>query len=656
MFKKINIAILTFLSTILFLSTIISVNATSVEFVEDNTNFQIHQDYQGSIAVNSWHSRDNVYLVDVVMTGFINNNINKLVIPKMPEQAYIEFEETYPEQPDKQRSFEIDYFFVIAEKTKNYFDLIENVKVEKNVFNDVSNYFGYQTNGSFKIGNKTLKMINFYNLSSSDNEIDLTDTLKNYSNLEWALVGVPKTKLPLTDNLWETMYTFETNTVWNNSLVKAFSKKETGNNPTDDIPTDNNIVNTDKYTNVIDDLNKDSKFDVNQYPYKKNNYNLNVIQIAESSAKELYIYVYQPFQKQIATSINISTTVAENVSFKNYKLEFLSSNSVFFKYKVTDFIIKNDDLRYYQISAIFRKYIDGVDPINSNGNTTNEVSLEVGKLFTAKTFNGNTSYSMSFEETINIMVKYVGFVRYSKGFRWNSSYLLNEDTDSHYVAFSTDKPMDDLLEADIQFISQYKWNLGSEPEKTNNLSIKKTDTVSNSSLRLFSDDYQYSRVQKVDDFIGNEKLNESTVSSLENCTWVLRFLETDRISFINYKFEADAYRTEVSNVQILRLKYMTDGVVYNLGVVDNKTTGDKTPDNIPDTIVNLLIDKIKAFFEKIKSQFGLDTNKGLIVIGLIAVVAIGVQQRAFRNTKTLFNYLKVLAVIGLIAILLFYLL
>ena len=43
----------------------------------------------------------------------------------------------------------------------------------------------------------------------------------------------------------------------------------------------------------------------------------------------------------------------------------------------------------------------------------------------------------------------------------------------------------------------------------------------------------------------------------------------------------------ISNVSILRLKFETDGVVYNLGVVDNKQTGDTLPDNYTKTTFEL---------------------------------------------------------------------
>ena len=62
--------------------------------------------------------------------------------------------------------------------------------------------------------------------------------------------------------------------------------------------------------------------------------------------------------------------------------------------------------------------------------------------------------------------------------------------------------------------------------------------------------------------------------------WVLRFTET------NYTYRSDSFgeyctMSNVSEVTILRLKFETDGVIYNLGVVDNKQSPaeGQAPDN-----------------------------------------------------------------------------
>lgn len=48
------------------------------------------------------------------------------------------------------------------------------------------------------------------------------------------------------------------------------------------------------YTNVLEDLQRDSSFSKENYPEKETDYSLQIIQLAESSDKELFVYVYQP--------------------------------------------------------------------------------------------------------------------------------------------------------------------------------------------------------------------------------------------------------------------------------------------------------------------------------------------------------------------------
>ena len=85
--------------------------------------------------------------------------------------------------------------------------------------------------------------------------------------------------------------------------------------------------------------------------------------------------------------------------------------------------------------------------------------------------------------------------------------------------------------------------------------------------------------------------------------WVLRFAETE------YTSSASAYvyvqnGTRISDVTILRLKFETDGVVYNLGVVDNKQTSSTTPDGGANPPTVHWWEKPFAVFKAIGSWFG----------------------------------------------------
>ena len=112
-----------------------------------------------------------------------------------------------------------------------------------------------------------------------------------------------------------------------------------------------------EYTGVTEDLSKDGTFPFEDYPAKDDDYSLQVVQIAESVNKELFVYVYQPCGLTMpltATSINISTAINDSLYYQNYKLGLLDRQGVFGKYRVDGLTVKNDALRYYDISSIFR--------------------------------------------------------------------------------------------------------------------------------------------------------------------------------------------------------------------------------------------------------------------------------------------------------------
>lgn len=60
---------------------------------------------------------------------------------------------------------------------------------------------------------------------------------------------------------------------------------------------------TSNYTSVLTDLQKDSNFNVDNYPYKADDYSIQVIQIAESVNGELFVWflylslIYFPFKR-----------------------------------------------------------------------------------------------------------------------------------------------------------------------------------------------------------------------------------------------------------------------------------------------------------------------------------------------------------------------
>ena len=363
---------------------------------------------------------------------------------------------------------------------------------------------------------------------------------------------------------------------------------------------------------VLEDLSKDVSFNTENYPSNAKDYSLSVMQLAESTDKELFIYVYQPSGDKVrASSINISTTINDEISFFNYPLELLNFEGTLFKYKVTNFEVKKDPVRYYVISNIYRPFDAGVGDEKSGNNTINEVNYAVNRQYCFGEINGKPYINCIDIETIVVTDKFVGFVRYPDGFKL---FTGAGACDSHFVAFNTDKKIDKLFEADVYYTTQkvsYDFFTEDSPfsikfgdSKTDNYAyLKYTDKVEHTGGGFFAGTYKWDRIQSVDDFIKTEdrtmvyygavlnskvssKLSDEALNDLKGKKWVLRFTETSYNKSPRSGMGAATYyhaeTTMVGNVTILRLKFETDGITSNLGVIDNKQTGSTEPSNSTD--------------------------------------------------------------------------
>lgn len=384
-----------------------------------------------------------------------------------------------------------------------------------------------------------------------------------------------------------------------------------------------------EYSNVLNDLKKDSTFDTAHYPAKDNDYSLQVIQIAESEDKELFIYVYQPSgqTKQLkAVSINISRTSEIDIHPLNYKLSYLNSDGTLYKYIVENFTVNSDETRYYAIPSIFRKFDSTIDEQATGDNTINEVSYNVGKQWCFSTINGEPYCAVKQLKTITITSKFVGFVRYKDGFK-----LYKGACDSHFVAFNTDINMDKLIDADVSFVSQHylggtNFDKYGDPE-THVVPLSDKEKVTYNGGGWFAPTYKWNRVQTVSEFMTETDqstiytgvvlgtstgsvLTDTAKEELEGKKWVLRFTETDFSESVSLSGTYSLNLTLVSEVTILRLHFITDGVSYNLGVVDNKQTGGSAPSNEQETDIEL--------FPQIKKHLGEKWWK--IIVGLLLLI------------------------------------
>lgn len=391
------------------------------------------------------------------------------------------------------------------------------------------------------------------------------------------------------------------------------------------------------YTDVMEDLEKDKNFDKNEYERDFSADSFKFITIGESDAKEVFVYLFQGYNASLlspipAVSIRISTSEdLNNPTPKDYTLTLLSHSDGFMKYKVNGLTVKNSKIRYYQIIQVeraFNSLIDnssGVIPMSATS-TSGTVAYAVNQNWKAETqSDGTVLYSWTYFETITITDRFDGSILYpiDRGF-----WLWDADTNvtSHFVAFSTDRKMDSIVDADITFYSvEYVRDLLldrliylEETRTFHELTLRDIDSVSYEEAGIFGRIYSWKRIQTVSEFLEQEEkyLTTDAYNSIKEKSFVFRFCESEYTEFLE-----QINGSEVSEVTILRIKFICDGAVYNMGVVNNRVTPDLVPDgshdedNIFDGLGDDASQWLKELWEKIEKFLSL-----VLVVLLLGII------------------------------------
>lgn len=417
------------------------------------------------------------------------------------------------------------------------------------------------------------------------------------------------------------------------------------------------------YSSPLQDLRQDPNFKAEDYPVGGGKYKIEIIQIAESTRNELLIYTYQPYGKLEASSISISKAINDSYAPKVYELELLNYDDVFYKYRVVDFEIEPDALRYYNVPTIWRKHDRQIDGTPSGGQTTNEIAYTVGKFWTAATVQGNVTYTLKQTEIVEIKNPYAGFVRRSNGFAWTNS----KACDGHFIAFNTNYDITRLISADVTYKTQdYKKTLVGGT-KYGDISDRQYRTVNhdekagNNVNGLFADNYKWDRISRTTDFIADLDIQDEQVKSdLKARKWIINFLETDYTAPAGADNVAAAFGgvlgifyngfellfgettgTLVKEVAVLRLEFEVDGKHYNLGAVSNIVTG---PENPVDNKGN----GVEEFFKNVLAALAKVPWWGWVIIfGVIALIVIFILSFFFPVFQVVLQViLKVICGIG----------
>ncbi len=401
-------------------------------------------------------------------------------------------------------------------------------------------------------------------------------------------------------------------------------------------------------TDVLTDLTKDETFNTGDYPSIDDNFSLEVIQIAESTDKKLYIYTYNPshsvmnIEAEYVTFFDEYTESGKNLEAKarRYKLKLISVSGVFDKYEIEDYQVSDEGKRYYNIVSLHVPYNsdihEGKELVNGY---TDYVAYEVKQQWESKWFNDELVYErMDFEYKdlyMNVDVVYNGELDFNEGLTvGNFAGIFNKGR-SHFLVFNCDEYIiRHIYDADITYRLEKQhtsWVMFSEEETTITISdiindtLYDTDTASYDGGGLFSREYTWSRIMPVHDLVYNGKtqkgfienfteqkvtFSDTLLTEIEKGQWVFAFTETNYnyISGDGY-YSYDKYRA--IEVGVTRLHFVDyRNKEYNLGVISDLTSSDGIADGYGN---GLDLDFFEDWFTKIMTVIGL--------IALLVVIA-----------------------------------
>ena len=392
----------------------------------------------------------------------------------------------------------------------------------------------------------------------------------------------------------------------------------------------------DGYSFVMDDLNKDLNF-TNKFVAPRN---IDVIQIAKGSKGEVYLYVYLPGGGSYELdNVRLGfSTFDMSIEIKDYPITLMSrdESGCFHKYEVIDVygdINRTENVSYYEVVQLGKYVLDNDEIVGTDVHP-------ISKRWVAFFSGGKIYYEMEKAETIEITDKWVGHLRYSNGFH----LCAVKNTDSYFMVFNTNKQMDDLVEADVSYYqnqrTKYTYlypnalNQNTTVDGTSQaigpVTLSKEQKGSNTASGLLGHKYEWNRIEKAQTFLENESelLSDeakdevqSIIDNNSNMAWVLRVAES-QYSIENIigphpennlptTIGTTTSSTFVSHVSILRLKFVTAGVTYNLGVIDNEVTPDTIPDGGADfedgaqEEIEDMTEDFNAWLEKTKTDLGL---------------------------------------------------
>ena len=370
--------------------------------------------------------------------------------------------------------------------------------------------------------------------------------------------------------------------------------------------------------------------------------------------------------------------INDSTDFKKYSLKCVSSEGTLKKYLVEDFTVKSDFYRYYSIAEIERPFYRQLDESLGDHTITNYKAHAVGQAWCCYYQDNQLKYEMITLKVVEIEPTISDELFYENGITWGSLVGINSSCVSHYIAFNVvNFDVDNIIDASLVYKSReyrttnvvesgfspgikdvWNWIWGLEPSSsktftayphgqeyiTKEIDIYQTDVVKSKGKGLLAKTYSWNRIMTGIDFVTQYEDQggvwaEQNKSIVENSQFVFAFCETDFASstfiepgedlFSTSTYTTIVEGTEIAKIDILRLKFVADGDVYNLGVVSDTVTSD----GIAGGVAGGLDVDFDASFETIIALLGL-----LILVVLFGNVVFPILNPLFTALfKLIFN-------------------
>lgn len=421
------------------------------------------------------------------------------------------------------------------------------------------------------------------------------------------------------------------------------------------------------YTDVISDLKK-MKIDYSSY-YDDTTSSFITLNQGYNTNNELETFIYVNYIEEYeGLYAQISTEIASNLDditedYEIYDLKLVSSDksSNLKKYEIIGLDNFDQTTRRYRISSVAVEYDGGSTSLTRNIEGTNLTYL----------FNGLDNKSLkgihTAEEFITITDKQLVNYRYGDtldlfgietgSMNWNDDY-----TDAWYLFFNTDKQIDYLLEVEIIY-TQYDFNitystaaippsintsftedylLERHPDNIEYLeSEPKRITPGKNKVEYFDNKFfglgkkYYKELEAIMDMKSHQQQDDDAFIFTEfadKYDWGINFLNTpiscwidkDVVTGTSLEF-SKVKGSGVCDAAILRLKFETNGEIYNLYTIDTPTSDFDTESADPtddSTDFSNLIDKLINNMNNGFNVFTLIIQIMGIVLGIIVIVVL----------------------------------